>query len=471
VESVLIQSPDSRRATPLLVRDSAIVFILLAVTTSAFVREVGANQSIQVHSDSVKAMSEVSGGKCVQTPVHGVMECGVLPTDNAFVDNLLPTEPMEEQISMVLVVQDTPSVPVSRNYAFLKFNLSSVLPKAIFTSHARPLNASLWLYAEYATGFINASVRVYHASSNSWNESTLTWNNMPIIDMSHYSSNQIHAIDRWYKWNVTADVANDIEGNGTSSFALIAGFTSWSNYAWFTSRQNVTSPPELDVYFREPTLTITTPFAHLPMTIDGSPIQTDSNGTLHVGLPWGHHSVTAPDIIPGQGGVRELFVGWSDNVSSASRELNLGNNMTLHANYAKQYRLDISSPYGVAKGSDWYFVNEPANVSVQPTWVFSQGVLGWLGVRQVFDHWIGACTNSQPNCTLLMNGPKETTAVWREDYTIPIIAAIVGIAAGILALRRKKGKHKRTRKRRTRPTSNMKEGKSRRKRRGGFFSL
>ncbi len=420
-----------------------IIFILLILTTtSTIASDASAPKKTQLGPEVATATSEVSGGKCFQTAIPGVMGCGIFPMDDTFVDNLLPTQPMEEQFALVLIVQDIPSVPVSKNYAFLKFNLSSVIPKAIFTSHARPLNASLWLYAQYATGFVNASVRVYHVPSSNWNEDTLTWNNMPPMDMSHFQSNQILAIDRWYKWNVTTDVANDIQGNGTSSFALIAGFTSWSNYAWFTSSENTTYPPELDVYFREPTLTLTTPFPHLPLTIDGRTVQTDSTGALRVGLLWGPHNVTAPDIIPVQNGVRDLFVSWSDNVSSAIREINIGNNMTLHANYERQYRLDVSSPYATTSGGGWYFANEHANVSVQPTWVFSEGLLGLLGVRQVFDHWTGACTTSQPECILPMNGPKETTAVWREDYTIPV-AAIVAIAAGILWLRRKRSKHAR----------------------------
>jgi hypothetical protein len=425
---------------PELIRNSGIILILLALSTTCAVADDVTGSKGQVN---VTAANEVSKGSCLSVMGRGVMGCGIFPTDDAFVDNLLPTQPMEEN-SLVLIVQDTPSVPVSKNYAFLKFNLSSVIPKTIFTSHARPLNASVWLYAQFATGFPNASVRVYHVTSNDWNEETLTWNNMPPIDLSHFAAVQIQAINRWYKWNVTADVARDIEGNGTSSFALIAGFTSWSNYAWFTSSENVTYPPELDVYFREPTLTLTTSFPHLPIIIDGSTIQTDNNGTLRMQLPWGLHNVTSPEIIPVQDGVRESFVGWSDNVSSATRKVNIGNNMTLHANYEQQYRLNVSSPYATAYGSGWYFANEPANISVQPTWVFSGGILGLLGVRQVFDHWTGACTSSQPDCTIPMIGPKETTAVWREDYTIPIaVSAIVAIIASILWLRRKKSKRTR----------------------------
>ncbi len=290
-----MQSGDWRHAAHLLVRDSAIIFILLALTSASVIaNDVGAPKKMQLRPDGIAVTSEVSRGECLQAAIPGVMGCGIFPTDDTFVDNLLPTAPMEQQISLVLIVQDVPSVPVSKNYAFLKFNLSSVIPKAIFTSHARPLNASLWLYAQFATGFINASVRVYHVPSSDWNENNLTWNNMPPVDMSHFESNQIRAINRWYGWNVTADVADDLQGNGTSSFALIAGFTSWSNYAWFTSNKNITRPPELDMYFREPTLKLTTPIPHLPITIDGSTIETDSNGSLRVGLLWGPTTLLPP---------------------------------------------------------------------------------------------------------------------------------------------------------------------------------
>jgi hypothetical protein len=47
-----------------------------------------------------------------------------------------------------------------------------------------------------------------------------------------------------------------------------------------------------------------------------------------------------------------------------------------------------------------------------------------------------------------MNGPKEATAVWKADYTIPIAAAAtIALAAGILALRGKKKKRTERRRR------------------------
>ena len=150
-----------------------------------------------------------------------------------------------------------PHCSAGKNYAFLKFDLTKVLPQAMISSHAKPLNASLWLYADLTTAFNNASVRVYHVLSSDWDENTLTWNSMPPIDESHYEQRQIRGIDMWYYWNVTGDVSGDMQRDGLSSFALISGFTSWMNIAWFASKEyetyqkeNVSKSPELDLYFQ-----------------------------------------------------------------------------------------------------------------------------------------------------------------------------------------------------------------------------
>jgi len=386
------------------------------------------------------ASGQGSSGRC--ETFSAVLGCGVFPSDDAFTDNLAPTVPQEEEIGSVLIVQNTPSVPVYRNYAFLRFNLTSVLPRGIFTSHARPLNASLWLYSRFVNGFQNASVSVYRVPSNDWTGSTLTWNNMPGIDTSHFKTQQIRAANAWYRWVVTDDVGGALETNGTISFALVARETSWMNYVWFDSTghaQNVSTSPELDVYFREPTLTLLTPFPHLSIMVDNRTLQTNANGTLRTGLPWGVHEVSVPQVIAGANGVREVLVSWSDNVTSATREINIGNNQTIGINYERQYYLNVTSSYATTGGSGWYFAGETANATVQPTVLFEEGFLGLLGVRRVFDHWTGDCSSNQPECMLTMTRPMQATAIWKEDYTITLaIFAVVAIGIALAMLQRKK---------------------------------
>jgi len=388
----------------------------------------------------INASTQSSSGRC--HTFSTVLGCGIFPSDDTFTDNLLPTEIMEEEASSVLIVQNTPSVPVSRNYAFLRFNLTSVLPQAILMSHAKPFNASLWLYSRYVNGFQNASVSVYRVPTNDWNESALTWDNMPSIDMSHFETQQITTANAWYRWNITDDVGSSLQTGGTVSFALIAGDTSWKNYAWFDSKehpQNVTTTPELDMYFREPTLTLIAPFPHLSVTVDNRTLETDANGTLQATLLWGVHHVSAPQVIAEGNGVREFLISWSDNVSSSVREINIGSNQTIGINYRRQYHLNVTSPYATTGGSGWYFVGETANATVQPTVFFHEGLLGFLGVRRVFDRWAGDCSSSQPECVLTMTGPMQTTATWKDDYAITVVIfAVVAIGAALAMLNRKK---------------------------------
>ena len=154
-------------------------------------------------------------------------------------------------------------------------------------------------------------------------------------------------------------------------------------------------------------------------------------------VPWGTYTITTPDVVPMSNGTRAKFVMWSGNSTESSRLVPVGNNLTLHAIYGIQHLLNVSSPYGSANGSGWYFQNTFANVSVGPTSIPVEGQAAWLGERYVFDHWTGACTSSEHTCTLLMNGPKNTQAVWRPDWTITATGGLllVGLAALLAVFR------------------------------------
>jgi hypothetical protein len=365
--------------------------------------------------------------------------CAVYPTDDAFVDNLLPSEAMRNG---AMVVQDTPTVPTSRNYAFLRFDFTGVFPSAIVQSHAIPLNATLWVYALYTNGFQNASVRAYYVPNNDWSEDSLTWNNMPHPDLGQYATQHITLNNQWYNWTVTGEVQN-ITRNCITSFALMAGFTSPANYATLASQglPNAKVWPELDISFRVPTLDIQS-LPNLPVMIDGRITNANSSGSVRTFLGWGLHNVSVPESVPVSEGVRMRFVRWSDALTSATRQINIGNDMTINALYGTQYRLDVISQYATTGGSGWYFQNETAVASVDSTSVPAEGLLGLVGVRHVLDHWTGICKANGGTCTLTMTGPTKVTAVWRDDYTISIVfavaIAVVVSLTSILRHRRKR---------------------------------
>jgi hypothetical protein len=385
----------------------------------------------------------------------GIVRCGFYASEDAFVDNLMPTKEFGEV--NVLAVQDSPSVPRSENYAYLKFDLSSLssLLPALVESNAIPSNVTLWAYARLVSLFYNASVEVHRVPSNSWNESTLTWSNKPAFEQASYDRQTIAANGTWTRWNVTGDFSSGVNQHGEVSYLLKASETHWKNTVWFDSKDhpqlgNMSTRPELDLDFAMPTLTIDSAYVNLSVTISASYLPTverqtygtDANGTFRAIVPWGTYAISVPEAVPLSNITRTVFVGWNDNVREANRTVTIRENMRLHANYRMQYSLIVSSPYASTNGSGWYFEGTNASLSVNPDTVPAGGIAGTLGIRHIFDHWTLSCTDSESKCVVIMNSPKSATAVWRDDYTMTIAlsAAILAIAfaAIMLALRRRK---------------------------------
>jgi hypothetical protein len=407
-------------------------------------------QSMQ-SSNAESTNSSQAYGRCgVVAETPPVVRCGLNPSDDTFVDNFFPDKPFAKALgnpsvpNPILIVQNTTQYHVtygnlSLNVAYLKFDLAGLVPQELLVSHAEPKNATLWLYVRWVSPFYNASVRVYRALSNDWEERTLTWNTKPAFDKTSYAETSIRADGTWVRWDVSEQVRLAVREGSQISFAVTGSETSWRNVAWFDSNDqrlegNVSTRPELDLDFVAPILTVQTPYANLPITIGNKTYQTDINGTFQALLAWGSYEISVPEIIPKGDGARASFVGWSDTVHEASRNILIGNSMTLYADYETEYYLNVTSPYGLANGSRWYRQNTEAHASVRPAMVMAEGVTGMLGVRHAFDHWIGDCTGSGTECVAVMDSKKSVTAVWREDYTITILAAVAIVLLAAVAL-------------------------------------
>ena len=390
----------------------------------------------------------------------GVVRCGFYASEDAFVDNLIPTKRFGEVMSYVLIVQDTPTVPRSENYAYLKFDLSSLpslLPETLVEANVVPSNVTLWAYTRYVSLFYNSTIEVHRALTNNWNESTLTWNNKPAFEKTAYDLQRVTANGTWVTWNVTQDFSSGLRQRNEVTYMLKASETHWKNIAWFDAKDepqhsNMSTRPELDFDFEMPVLTIDSQYANLPVTIEQQTILasylptverqtygTDANGTFKAIVPWGTYAILVPEVIPLSNVTKAVFVGWNDNVREASRTITISKNTRLHAAYRTQYDLSVSSPYGSTSGSGWYFEGTNASLSVNPDTVPAEGTAGMFGVRHIFDHWTLSCTDLEPKCVVIMDSPKSATAVWRDDYTMTIAlsAAILAIAfvAIMLALR------------------------------------
>ena len=378
-----------------------------------------------------------------------ILRCSVTPSDNAYVDNLIPSKAFGGLPT--LIVQNVPSVPVSKNYAFLKFDLSTNFPSGLVESSARPANASLWLYVRLMNFFYNATVEIHAGMNESWSENNITWNNMPQFDAENYVSANIRQNGTWTRWNLTDLPEAPVSTGRDLTLVAISNETAWKNLVWFDSKEypyaNGTTTPTLNITYVEPSLTIETPYPNLPVSIGSTVINTDNNGTAQAFVPWGKYEITVPNVINISNGTRAHFLRWrNSNATESSRLIPVGNNLTLRADYGVQHLLTVYSSYGTTNGSGWYSDHTNATISVNPTSVPVEGYLAWLGVRYVFDHWIGACSSNEVPCTILIDAPKEAQAVWRTDWTITEegLLAIASFIALLSLLRVRQVTHKKT---------------------------
>lgn len=413
-------------------------------------------------SGTGSSIPKESYGRCeltAETPP--VIRCGLNPSEDSYVDNFFPDKsfatlywvrvvpPHQPPPSPVLIVQDTEQHhveygDVSLNYAYLKFDWAAFLPQELLLSHAEPRNATLWLYVRYVSPFYNASVRVFRALSNDWEEKTLTWRSRPALDKTTFAEASIRANGTWVPWDITEEVRAAVNEGSMISLVVMASETSWSNLVWFDSNDqnlegSVSTRPELDLDFVAPVLTVQTPYPNLLVTIGGKSFETDQHGLFRAFVAWGNYQIVVPEVIPKDEGTRVVFVGWSDNISEPRRMISMGNNTTLQANYKTQYYLNVTSPHGTVNGSGWYAENQEALATVSPVIVIAEGISGPLGVRRVFNKWSQDCTDTQPECRVIMDGPKKATAVWKDDYTLTVLGAVILIvaAATFVLLKRK----------------------------------
>ena len=387
---------------------------------------------------------EILGEQTVTNPIR--LHCLVAPSDDAFIENLTPTKTFGDM--PILIVQTLPSIPTLRDYAYLKFDLANAVPSQLIQSRAKPNHASLSMYVEWINFFYNASIQIHPVTSNDWDERSITWNNPPVLDPEFFSQANVRMNDTWVHWDVTSITIESLENSSQVSFAAIASERSWKNQVWFASKEYPLDRglrwPALELTYVEPFLTIVTRVPNLTINIDDSTFRTDAAGVFRAPFPWGGHHVKIPDGIPTGNGTRMGFRGWSDNNTNSDRTITLGNNLTLSVDYEKQYKLETVSPYGSLAGSGWYFEGSTANVSLQPTAIPYDEWPGLLGVRHVFDHLTGSCETSEPTCSVRMDGPKSVIAVWRDDYLLLILIALVTIGA-LVFVKKRRSRRSRTR--------------------------
>jgi len=145
---------------------------------------------------------------------------------------------------------------------------------------------------------------------------------------------------------------------------------------------------------------------------------------------------------------RVVFRGWSGDYSSKDTQISVVMDAPKHIStqYVTQYLLTVVSPVGSPQGSGWYDASSVATFSV--TSPATEGFMGMLGGKYLFDHWTGDSSAAKTSASIVMDGAKSVTAEWHTDYTMPYIifgvAAVVIVVAVFLFVKRR-GSNRQTR--------------------------
>jgi uncharacterized membrane protein len=99
--------------------------------------------------------------------------------------------------------------------AFLRFNLNAI-PENIAIGRAR-----LYLHCYRMDGRKGENIQAWGVMNDNWREETITWNNQPGL-ASLLDSIAITAENRWYAWDVTSFIKEQLKGDGIASFSLKA---------------------------------------------------------------------------------------------------------------------------------------------------------------------------------------------------------------------------------------------------------
>jgi len=161
------------------------------------------------------------------------------------------------------------------------------------------------------------------------------------------------------------------------------------------------------------------------------------------GSGWYDNGATAtlsvPQIIEKEEGVRYVFTGWSDGETSPIRMFTVYKPLNFTANYKKQYYLKIETEHGRASGEGWYDEGSTAyatlNVERIEEFPFVYFFEGWSGDVK------GKSLKSDP---IVMDSPKIAKATWSKEIStttyIMIIVPIVILSLAYVTSRMKKKK-------------------------------
>jgi len=144
--------------------------------------------------------------------------------------------------------------------SWLKFSLPTLPPSASITT------AKVWLHT---TDRIGTPVSARFSSTDSWDESGITWNNQPNYDSIDLDVVTPTSGFSWYSWTVTSTVQQELAGDKTVTFVMLPSSSSGFTTFYSGDSQFGSYPPYLEIAY--------TYLTYYPAQ------EIEDNGTINVG--------------------------------------------------------------------------------------------------------------------------------------------------------------------------------------------
>ena len=185
---------------------------------------------------------------CVDTTsVHAqANQITIFPSDDTFINPQNPNSNYGGQTNLEVI-----NTSSNLNTVLLKFNLSSIPVGAVID------NVTFQLYTT-SVSVPGYRIGATYFTSNSWNESTLTYNGYQSLNAGEYLESidfsvNIMSNNHWYNWNQTTSINQaKVNASYTAITLVLLTFESFqpNTYIWFASKENSTDySPRLIVHW------------------------------------------------------------------------------------------------------------------------------------------------------------------------------------------------------------------------------
>jgi len=158
-------------------------------------------------------------------------------------------------------------------------------------------------------------------------------------------------------------------------------------------------------------LSVMTPLEIKTILVDGFRFKKIDDSKFHSILSEGFHTISIENGTSQVDGVRFGFSKWSDSVENNPRTIFLDSNVTLSAEYSREFLLTVDSLNPDLDVSGWYDEGEKVQLPI-----FIDHEEG--DIKYILKSWSGDINVSENSTFVLMDTPKEVYANWRKLYKV-----------------------------------------------------